>query len=134
MKKGIGDKVMGWFIAEADAKAKADAKADARAKARTGVACAAPAVAPGGQHDASAFAAVYRGAGVADAERERLAKVVGLLESLPADASAEVKYAVSSASAASSTVAGARTTSVMFPLSCPPTMNCPPTSPAGHCA
>ena len=55
-------------------------------------------VAPGEAHDATAFAAVYRGAGVADAERERLARVVGLLESLPAEAGVEVKRAIVAAS------------------------------------
>ncbi len=112
MTKGIGDKVLGWFIVDEDAAARADAQAqaDARAEAQAeGQAkelarpkaekvIVAPAVAPGGQHDAAAFASVYRAAGVADAERERLSRVVGLLDSLPAEASPEVKRAIVGAS------------------------------------
>ena len=109
MTKGIGDKVLGWFIVDEDADAKADTKADAKAGAdakaevraevrAAKVVAAPPVVVPGGQHDASAFAAVYRAAGVADAERERLSRVVGLLESLPAEASVEVKRAIVAAS------------------------------------
>ena len=135
MKKGIGDKVLGWFVvqeedakadasadasananADADADASVDADADAeedalaRAPARARAAApafaparavaqaAAPAVAPGQTHDARAFGAVYRAAGVDDVERERLSKVLTLLESLPDEASVDVKRSIVAAS------------------------------------
>ena len=49
-------------------------------------------------HDARAFGAVYRAAGVADEERDRLTKVLSLLESLPEEASIDVKRAIVGAS------------------------------------
>lgn len=101
MTKGIGDKVLGWFIvgedADAEPKEQADPK-DAEARARADKVVTPPVVAPGASHDAAAFASVYRAAGVADAERERLARVARLLESLPAEASVEVKRAIVAAS------------------------------------
>ena len=118
MKKGIGDKMLGWFIVQDDADGDADAKADAdadadgnadadgdagaratvRARAASRGPAAGPAVAPGGAHDARAFAAVYRAAGVDEGERERLAKVLALVESLPSEASIDVKRAIVAAS------------------------------------
>jgi hypothetical protein len=109
MKKGIGDKVLGWFVVQEDAEPTADADADAdtealaqepaprRVPAR--VPASAPVVAaPGSVHDARAFGAVYRAAGVADEERDRLTKVLSLLESLPEEASIDVKRAIVGAS------------------------------------
>ena len=49
-------------------------------------------------HDARAFVAVYRAAGVADDERDRLTKVLSLVESLPEEASIDVKRAIVGAS------------------------------------
>jgi hypothetical protein len=122
MKKGIGDKVLGWFVVEedaeasagvkasADADADADASADAKANAnaneeagrRTSVAAARPRASAvpvvGGLREASGFGAVYRAAGVEDTERERLTKVLSLLESLPEDARIDVKRAIVAAS------------------------------------
>ena len=109
MKKGIGDKVLGWFIVDEDA-LPSDATPDrnapapeepapARAPALSPALAPAPAiVAPGQPHDARAFATVYRSAGVADDERERLTKVLTLVESLPAEASSDVKRAIVAAS------------------------------------
>jgi hypothetical protein len=49
-------------------------------------------------HDARAFGAVYRAAGVDDVERERLTKVLSLLEALPDEASTDVKRSIVAAS------------------------------------
>jgi hypothetical protein len=126
MKKGIGDKVFGWFVvqeedARVDADADGDADADAGADRDAGAAptpaparaptparapahgpalapALAPVVAPGQVHDARAFGAVYRAAGVDDVERERLTKVLSLLEALPDEASIEVKRSIVAAS------------------------------------
>jgi hypothetical protein len=122
MKKGLGDKVLGWFVvqeddanANANADANADADADAtaeedanesrtrapaiaRAPARAPAPSFAPVVVPGQIHDARAFGAVYRAAGVDDGERERLTKVLSLVESLPDEASIDVKRSIVAAS------------------------------------
>jgi hypothetical protein len=114
MKKGIGDKVLGWFVVQEDMEPKQDTDADAdalavelgdepaRALAPRRVPPRAPGstpvVAPGSVHDARAFGAVYRAAGVADEERDRLTKVLSLLESLPEEASIDVKRAIVGAS------------------------------------
>jgi hypothetical protein len=112
MKKGIGDKVLGWFVVQEDTEPKPDADADAlaaeladepaRAPAPRRVLprapASAPVVAPGSVHDARAFGAVYRAAGVADEERDRLTKVLSLLESLPEEASIDMKRAIVGAS------------------------------------
>ena len=110
MKKGIGDKVLGWFVVQEDSEPNADTQTDAEALADEHVPppdqrrvpprapASAPVVAPGSMHDARAFGAVYRAAGVADEERDRLSKVLSLLESLPAEASIDVKRAIVGAS------------------------------------
>jgi len=115
MKKGIGDKVLGWFVVQEDAEPHADSNADADALAeeladersepvraprleRAPATDRAPVVAPGNVHDARAFGAVYRAAGVADEERDRLTKVLSLLDSLPEEASIDVKRAIVGAS------------------------------------
>jgi hypothetical protein len=115
MKKGIGDKVLGWFIVQDDAGADvnaekestdaddlaaelAEAPVPAPAARRASQPARAPVVAPGNVHDARAFATVYRAAGVSDEERDRLTKVLTLLESLPEEASTDVKRSIVGAS------------------------------------
>ncbi len=106
MKKGLGDKVLGWFVVQEDAEPKADTEAlaqelaeePARAPAPKRAPAVPPVVTPGSVHDARAFGAVYRAAGVADDERDRLGKVRSLLESLPEEASIDVKRAIVGAS------------------------------------
>ena len=109
MTKGIGDKVLGWFIVQDEADAPASEPELVRAPATAAPPARAvpptrpealhvPAVAPGYTHDARAFAAVYRAAGVADDERERLDKVLSLLETLPHEATIDVKRAIVGAS------------------------------------
>lgn len=105
MKKGIGDKVLGWFIVNEDADADADTNPDENENAndkveREPVRAVAPAavVAPGSAHDARAFAAVYRAAGVDDVERDRLTKVLALVEALPSETSIDVKRSIVAAS------------------------------------
>ena len=106
--KGIGDKVLGWFVVQeedasadeegAPASAPAPAPASAPAPAPSFARASAPAVVPGQTHDARAFGAVYRAAGVDDVERERLTKVLSLVESLPDEASIDVKRSIVAAS------------------------------------
>jgi len=108
--KGIGEKLLGLFIEEdVDSTAKPEVHDDERASAPPAAAPAAaktvarapvapPVVTPGTPHDKNAFAAVYKRAGVPDADRERLTKVIGLVESLPSEASPEVKRAIVGAS------------------------------------
>ena len=115
MKKGIGDKVLGWFVVQEDTEPGADTQAEEEEETAEQLAAepapppaprrvpprappCAPAVAPGSVHDARAFGAVYRAAGVADEERDRLTKVLSLVESLPEEASIEVKRAIVGAS------------------------------------
>jgi hypothetical protein len=108
MTKTIGDKVLGWFIVRDEAETAAEAPPSegplasvtppARAAASAVTPAVTPAVAPGQPHDARAFAAVYRSAGVAEDGRERLGKVLALLESLPHEASTDVKRAIVGAS------------------------------------
>jgi hypothetical protein len=123
MKKGIGDKVLGWFVVQEGAEEEKEEEIDAAAPeekrngsgngnpdreeafravphavSRSTAAVVAPVVAPGHAHDAKAFAAVYRAAGVGDEERERLSKVRALLESLPDEATVDVKRAIVGAS------------------------------------
>lgn len=111
--KGFGEKLLGLFIEEdVDSAAKPDVEpaeretarpiAPERGPAASKVGGRAPApppvVAPGSAHDGNAFVAVYRRAGLPDADRERLAKVIGLVETLPSEASPEVKRAIVGAS------------------------------------
>jgi hypothetical protein len=111
MTKGIGEKVLGWFIVdEAAGQAEASEPSPpaeaaprrelvrAREPASLPRAVAAPVVVPGHAHDASAFASVYRAAGVDDAQRERLARVLALLDALPSEATVDVKRAIVAAS------------------------------------
>jgi hypothetical protein len=108
MTKTIGDKVLGWFIVRDEAEVgaagppsevpAAAVPARARAAAVAVGPVVTPAVTPGQPHDARAFAAVYRSAGVAEDGRERLGKVLALLESLPHEASTDVKRAIVGAS------------------------------------
>src|SRR5262245_38850340 len=92
--KGIGEKVLGLFVVTEE-----------EAPAAKPVVAKKPApppviVPPGEPHDATAFAQVYRAGGVAEEDRERLAKVVSLVESLPSEAPFEVKRTIVSASLA----------------------------------
>jgi hypothetical protein len=56
MKKGLGDKVLGWFVVQEDDAHRAPAPAPARAPSFGRA--SAPAVVPGQTHDARAFGAV----------------------------------------------------------------------------
>lgn len=112
MSKGIGEKLLGLFIEEDvdDAAAvaaptrpseEASAKTSKEAKAERPTArppLPPPVVAPGTVHDGRSFTSVYQRAGLPDADRERLAKVIGLVETLPSEASPEVKRAIVGAS------------------------------------
>jgi hypothetical protein len=90
--KGIGEKVLGLFVVtEEDAPAPKPVVAPKKPVV---------VIPPGEPHDASAFAQVYRAGGVAEEDRERLAKVVSLVESLPSEAPFEVKRTIVSASLA----------------------------------
>lgn len=111
MTKGFGEKLLGLFIEEeVDSKRAPEPEATERETSRPPAREVAPlkgashapapppVVAPGVAHDKGAFAAVYKRAGLPDADRERLAKVIGLVESLPSEASPEVKRAIVGAS------------------------------------
>lgn len=93
--KNIGEKVLGWFVV-----AEEDPAEDAPASSKQPVAAAKaepappPVVAPGSAHDARAFAEVYRAAGLPDADRLRVAKVLDLLAALPDGAAPDVKRAI----------------------------------------
>ncbi len=96
MSKGIGDKVLGWFIVQEEDDAPPPARpAPAPAKAAPSTP---PVVSPGQHHDEGAFAKVYRAAGVKDDEREKLARILTLLDSLPKEATPEVRRAIVAAS------------------------------------
>lgn len=100
MKQGIGDKVLGWFIVREDDVATRgdDEIGAAQLDAPNSAPVAPPIVTPGATHDAKAFVEVYRAAGIADEDRERLAKVLGLLAALPPEASAQVQRQIVGAS------------------------------------
>lgn len=98
MTKKLGDKVLGWFIVQDEADVDADVPVAAAPPPPPPAPTPLPVVTPGHLHDARAFSAVYRAAGVNDEERERLAKVLTLLESLPQEASIDVKRAIVGAS------------------------------------
>lgn len=115
MKKGIGDKVLSWFVVAEDegTPASADGAESAAHEANdealdTGERPSAaasrttpvppPVVRPGQRHDAKAFAEVYARAGIANDARERLARVNELLAQLPAEATRDVQRAIVSAS------------------------------------
>ncbi|MBS2018787.1 MAG: hypothetical protein JST00_38325 [Deltaproteobacteria bacterium] len=112
MSKGIGEKLLGLFIEEdvEDAAPEAApprspedpaAKTSKEARAERSTArppLPPPVVTPGAVHDGRSFTAVYQRAGLPDSDRERLAKVIGLVETLPSEASPEVKRAIVGAS------------------------------------
>ena len=104
MSKGIGEKLLGLFIEEEVEEAAVEPatarphQEPAPARPRREPPVAPPVVAPGATHDGRSFAAVYQRSGVPDADRERLAKVIGLVETLPSEASPEVKRAIVGAS------------------------------------
>lgn len=104
MSKGIGEKLLGLFIEE-EVDETATVAQEVREHAAPDPKPSAPpppvrpaVVAPGATHDASSFAAVYRRAGLPDADRDRLGKVIGLVESLPSEATGDVKRAIVAAS------------------------------------
>ena len=96
--KGIGDKVLGWFVVQEEEESKVEEQAPVRAPKQSTRPLAAPIVAPGASHDASSFAQVYRAAGVRDEDREKLARITTLMQALPADSTPEVRRAIVSAS------------------------------------
>lgn len=98
MTKKLGDKVLGWFIVQDEADVDADVPVAAAPPPPPPAPTPLPVVTPRHLHDARAFSAVYCAAGVNDEERERLAKVLTLLESLPQEASIDVKRAIVGAS------------------------------------
>lgn len=91
--KGIGEKVLGLFVVTED-------DAPPKAAPHPAKPLAKPVVAPGEAHDATAFAQIVRAGGVPEEDRERLAKVVALVESLPEQAPFEVKRQIVAASLA----------------------------------
>ncbi len=115
MSKGIGEKLLGLFIEEEKDPSEAPRTEEpaereevqeapkkttpppVRAKAPS-TPVATPVVSPGSHHDDASFAMVYRRAGLPDSDRDRLAKVIGLVESLPSEATPEVKRAIVGAS------------------------------------
>jgi hypothetical protein len=110
MKKGIGEKVLGWFIVEEDDEATSKPEAgapvidDAPAAPEVGVAPVAARVHARGDAKlldaprAAPESDVLRAAGVPDADRERLRRVLTLIASLPAEATLDVKRAIVAAS------------------------------------
>lgn len=116
VKKGLGDKVIGWFIVREDDGSAAAASeptapdtdnraedvevpsaspAPAPAPSRlTG----APLVPPGKAHDGATFRGVYRAAGVADEAYDRVEKALALVASLPESTPVEVRRTIVEAS------------------------------------
>ncbi len=96
--KNIGEKVLGWFVVTEDDE-RDEKEAPASSKQPVAIATKAepappPVVAPGTPHDGRAFAEVYRAAGLPDADRVRVAKVLDLLAALPDGAAPDVKRAI----------------------------------------
>jgi hypothetical protein len=107
VKQGIGEKVLSWFVVREDDEASApevEAIAheveDEAPHTRRSVAPSGVVPAPSAPMDPNAFIGVYRAAGVADADRVRLTKLLDLLAALPAEASEETKRTIVSASLA----------------------------------
>lgn len=117
MKKGLGDKVMSFFVVREDdederATAEADVpvsiepepeavaapRASAPARAAQAGLAGAPLVPPGKAHDAATFRGVYRAAGVGDDSQEKVEKVLTLLASLPASTPIDVRRTIVEAS------------------------------------
>lgn len=117
MKKGLGDKVMSFFVVREDdederATAEADVpvsiepepeavaapRASAPARAAQAGLAGAPLVPPGKAHDAATFRGVYRAAGVGDDSQEKVEKVLTLLASLPASTPVDVRRTIVEAS------------------------------------
>jgi hypothetical protein len=108
-KKGLGEKVLGWFVERDDATGKAPPDAEEPAPAEpSGEGKPSPAppapIALGGEllpADGAAelnFAAVFRAAGVSDEAQDRVEKAVALLANLPAETPREVKRQIVEAS------------------------------------
>ena len=104
-KKGFGETVLGWFVVrEGDEPRKAESAEDLIAKYASEPANAAPPEVQlqgelpksvGGNVD---FAAVFRAAGIADPEQERVDKARGLLSTLPGETPRDVKKQIVEAS------------------------------------
>src|SRR6478752_345183 len=104
-KKGFGETVLGWFVVrEGDEPRKAESAEDLIAKYASEPATAAPPEVQlqgelpksvGGNVD---FPAVFRAAGIADAEQERVDKARGLLSTLPGETPRDVKKQIVEAS------------------------------------
>jgi len=104
-KKGWGSTVLGWFIVQdenAAGEAPSGGSADQAPSGAPGESQAAPAFfqtpppsAPGGRVD---FEAVFEAAGIDAEERDRVAKAIELLASLPADTPTPVKKQIVEAS------------------------------------
>src|SRR4051794_40782003 len=90
----IGEKVLGWFIVQDTAVTAAVPQAEVPQASVGPRAAPAPKTNP----DPRAFAAIYREAGIADDDCERLTRVLGLVGSLPEEASQEMKRAIVGAS------------------------------------
>ncbi|MBL8610566.1 MAG: hypothetical protein JNL38_24725 [Myxococcales bacterium] len=115
VKKGLGDKVIGWFIvreddgavastAEPEASA-ADEAVDVEVPGGSAPPAPAPArltgaplVPPGKAHDTATFRGVYRAAGVADEAYDRVEKALALVASLPESTPVEVRRTIVEAS------------------------------------
>jgi len=103
-KKGFGETVLGWFVVRDGEEPKQEESAEDLIKkyADQDAPAATPEVqlqgaprAQGGQVD---FAAVYRAAGIADAEQERIDKARGLLGTLPQETPKDVRKQIVEAS------------------------------------
>jgi hypothetical protein len=103
-KKGFGETVLGWFVVREDEPKKAESADELIAKYATDQPPQAPPEvqlqgelprAQGGNVD---FPAVFRAAGIADAEQERIDKARGLLANLPGETPRDVKKQIVEAS------------------------------------
>lgn len=103
-KKGLGEKVLGWFVEREDSTEKAPPDSGAPAPAEPSPAAPPPVELQGelplpaeGSAELN-FAAVFRAAGVSDEAQDRVEKAVALLANLPAETPREVKRQIVEAS------------------------------------
>ncbi len=104
-KKGWASTVLGWFIVQGESATSAESNAppgDGAPPDAVATLAATPALfqtdppaAVGGQVD---FDAIFRAAGLEDAERQRVAKAIDLLQSLPAETPVAVRKQIVEAS------------------------------------
>jgi hypothetical protein len=98
-KKGLGEKVLGWFVErEASPEQPAAPAPDPEASERSPAPPAVELPLPADAAAALDFAAVFRAAGVSDAAQDRVEKALALLASLPAETPREVKRQIVEAS------------------------------------